>query len=87
MLDTLNGIKEIVNFQSLGLYYLRTLKDITAAFQDVKAPITELFIEDCKNIVDFPPIQNLQELNNLIISDCGDIPSLSFLVSPKTQDY
>ncbi|MGG3806013.1 hypothetical protein [Metabacillus fastidiosus] len=77
-LDTLDGIEEIVNLKSVGLYYLRTLKDITA-LQDVKAPITELFFENCKSIVDFSPIQNLKELEKLKISSSGDIPSLSFV--------
>ncbi|MED4402307.1 hypothetical protein ABET41_12880 [Metabacillus fastidiosus] len=77
-LDTLDGIEKIVNLKSLGLYYLRTLKDITA-LQDVKAPITELFFENCKSIVDFSPIQNLKELEKLKISSSGDIPSLSFV--------
>ncbi|MDQ6597988.1 hypothetical protein E2K98_30295 [Bacillus salipaludis] len=77
-LDTLDGIEGIVNLKSLGLYYLRTLKDITA-LQDVKAPITELFFENSKSIVDFSPIQNLKKLEKLKISSCGDIPSLSFV--------
>lgn len=77
-LDTLEGIEGIVNLKSLGLYYLRTLKDITG-LQDVKAPITELFFENCKSVVDFSPIQNLKELEKLKISSCGDIPSISFV--------
>lgn len=77
-IDTLDGIEGIVNLKNLGLYYLKTLKDINA-LQDIKAPITELFFENCKSIVDFSPIKNLRELEELKILSCGDISSLSFL--------
>lgn len=78
-LHTLDGIEEIVNLKSLGLYYLRTLVDITA-LEKVKAPVSELFFENCKSIADFSPIHNLKELEKLIIRACGDIPSLSFIL-------
>ncbi|SES44117.1 hypothetical protein SAMN05518872_11338 [Psychrobacillus sp. OK032] len=77
-LHTLDGIEGIVNLKSLGLYYLRTLADITA-LEELKAPLTELFFENCKSIENFSPIQNLQELEYLKIISCGDIPSLSFV--------
>jgi len=77
-IDTLEGIEGIENLRSLGLYYLRTLKDITS-LQDVTASITELFFENCKSVVDFSPIQNLKELEKLKILSCGDILSLSFV--------
>ncbi len=77
-LHTLDGIEGIVNLKSLGLYYLRTLADITA-LKELKAPVAELFFENCKSIEDFSPIQNLKELEYLKIMACGDIPSLSFV--------
>jgi hypothetical protein len=77
-LDTLVGIEGIVNLRRFGLYYLRTLADITA-LKEVKAPITELFFENCKRIVDFSPIHSLKELENLKILACGDITSLNFV--------
>lgn len=77
-LYSLDGIEGIVNLKSLGFYYLRKLADITA-LEKLKAPVAELFLENCKSIEDFSPIQNLKELEDLKIIACGDIPSLSFV--------
>lgn len=57
---------------------LRTLANITT-LEELKAPVSELFFENCKSIEDFSPIQNLKELEDLKIIACGDIPSLSFV--------
>lgn len=77
-LHTLDGIEELVNLKSLGLYYLRTLADITA-LKNLIAPVYELSFENCKKIEDFSPIQNLKKLEDLKIISCGDIQSLSFV--------
>lgn len=77
-IDALDGIEGLLSLKKLGLYHLRTIVDITA-LEEVKAPITELSLENCKSIGDFQPIHNLKGLESLKILACGELPSLSFV--------
>ena len=74
---SLEGIQGLKKLRHLGLFRMKTLIDIEA-IQHLSENLTKLQLEFVKNIQDFSPIGNVQSLEYLNLSACGDIPSIRF---------
>lgn len=78
----------IVNFDGLEMssgekiecYYCRNLESLKG-INNVSATLKRLMIENSKKLLDYEPISKCTELNSIVFSKCGDIPSLSILSS------
>ena len=78
----------IVNFDGLEMssgekiecYYCRNLESLKG-IDNVSATLKRLMIENSKKLLDYEPISKCTELNSIVFSKCGDIPSLSILSS------
>ena len=78
----------IVNFDGLEMssgekiecYYCRNLESLKG-IDNVSATLKRLMIENSKKLLDYDPISRCTELNSIVFSKCGDIPSLSLLSS------
>lgn len=77
-INSLKGIDKLNKLNFLGLYYLKSLNDI----EDIKFlpyNLSALKIENCKAIDNFDAIGHLKVLKELIVLDCGEIPSINFV--------
>ncbi|WP_225230684.1 leucine-rich repeat domain-containing protein [Cytobacillus stercorigallinarum] len=77
-ISSLDGIQDLKKLRHLGLYYLRTLKDIDEV-KYLSTCLRTFKIENCKKINDYKAIKNLKWLEELVIPDCGEILSISFI--------
>ncbi|WML48519.1 hypothetical protein RCG23_25415 [Neobacillus sp. PS3-34] len=75
---SLTGISAFPKLLKLDLNFcskLESIKQISEGSQKIK----ELAIESCKNIKDFSEINTLKELEKLLFTDSGEIPSIRFI--------
>jgi len=77
-IESLQGIEYINTLNSLEIAYLRTLKSLKG-LGDLYNSLKFLKIEVCKNIQDFSTIQTLSNLEMLILTKCGELPSINFI--------
>ena len=77
-ITSLTGISAFPKILKLGLYFcnkLESIRQITEGSLEIK----ELAIESCKNIKDFSEIKTLKELEKLLFTESGVIPSVRFI--------
>lgn len=83
----LTGISSLPKLLKFGLYYsnkLESIKQITEGNRVLK----ELSIESCKYIQDFSEIIALKNLEKLLITESGEIPSIHFIGElPKLKSF
>ncbi len=76
---SLNGIDDFKNLETLKICYCPKLTDISAVVSCSKLKTLEF--ENDKKIEDFSCLGAMRNLKGLIISNCGDLPSLKFIES------
>lgn len=74
---SLEGIQGLKKLRHLGLFRMKTLTNIEA-IEHLSENLKKLQIDFVKNIQDFSPIAEVQSLEYLSLSACGDIPSIRF---------
>lgn len=77
-ISSLTGIGKLKNLRKLELNYLRTLNDL-GDLEGLNHYLQKLEIETCKKIENLYKIGHLKALEFFILTNCGDIPSLSFV--------
>ena len=79
---SLNGLEEYPDLQSLHLYYLRSLADISALVA-VGSSLRALTIQNCPKVTDFSCLYELSNLEHLMLEGKNVLPSLDFLKGMK----
>ncbi|MGM0924055.1 MAG: leucine-rich repeat domain-containing protein [Bacillota bacterium] len=82
--NSLDGLKDNIALKSLGLYYLKNLHCIN---EIILTNVQELIIENCKKIGNIQEIKAAKELEKIILSDCGEIDSLKFILGMKKLKF
>lgn len=75
---SLKGIEVFTSLQKVGVYYCSKLERIQSLAEG-SSPINKLSIESCKKIKDFEKLSALKELEELLITESGEIPSIEFI--------
>ena len=81
-IKTLEGVAEYHNLQSLHLYYLRSLSDISA-LASAGDTLRALTIQNCPKVTDFSCLYDLTNLEHLNLEGRNVLPSLNFLKGMK----
>lgn len=81
-IKTLEGMAEYPNLQSLHLYYLRSLSDISALVS-AGDTLRALTIQNCPKVTDFSCLHDLTNLEHLNLEGRNVLPSLDFLKGMK----
>ena len=81
-IKSLEGVEEFLNLQSLHLYYLRSLADISALSSAAKT-LRALTIQSCPKVTDFSCLYDLTNLEHLNLEGRNVLPSLGFLKGMK----
>ncbi|WP_341356751.1 hypothetical protein [Rossellomorea sp. y25] len=74
-ITSLKGIEKLNQLEKFELSYNNALTDI----DDISDSIVNLEIHSCKKIINFNPINRLKKLEKLKLTECGEVPSLSFI--------
>ncbi len=75
---TLQGIERFSNLKILEIFSAPKLQTI-ASLQALSNSLEEIQVEQCKNINDFEILEKVQSLKKIIISNSGEIKTLSFV--------
>ena len=81
-IQSLSGIEQYGEMQSLSLYHNRSLRDISG-LAGVGDTLQILAIESCPKIADFAVLSKLHNLEHLQLYGSNQLPSLSFLTQMK----
>lgn len=76
--QTLDGIGACPQLETMGLYYNRSLRDISALI-DISDTLKRLCIESCPKITDFSVLNFLVNLEHLQLYGGNNLPNLEFL--------
>ena len=76
--QTLDGVGAYPQLKTMGLYYNRSLWDISA-LADVAGTLKQLYIEACPKIKDFSVLSSLVNLEYLQLYGSNSLPNLDFL--------
>lgn len=80
-IESLDGI-ESLNIKQFEAYYCSKLKSLKG-LERVSTTIDTLILENCKNILDFESLSQCLKMKKIILTKCGDIPNLKWLVPMK----
>lgn len=76
-IETLEGIKNLINLQNLHIGNCKKLQSIKAINHLVK--LKELYLSTCPNINDYDEVTDLPNLETFSLTDCGKVQSLKFI--------
>ncbi|WP_144551293.1 leucine-rich repeat domain-containing protein [Peribacillus simplex] len=85
-IDSLNGIQKLNNLEHVEVNNSRTLYNIET-IKELKNSLKKLEINQCKNINNIHEIEHLINLEYLIFSDCGEVPSINFVGGLKNLNH
>lgn len=85
-LESLEGIAGAGKLVNLELAKAPNLRDIVA-LEGVKKTLERIEITSCKKIESYEVLSKLTKLKKLILTKCGDIPSLSFMKNMKQLEF
>lgn len=75
---SLQGSEVFTRLQKAGMYYCSKLECIQPLTEGA-GPISKLSFESCKKIKDYEKLSALQGLEELLITEGGEIPSIEFI--------
>ncbi len=83
--DSLEGLQGMQFLRKLDLLYLQNLSNVEA-LEKINDSLKELKVIGCKKITDYSPIEQLEKLDMLVISEGNPIKSVSFLDKFNLKD-
>jgi hypothetical protein len=75
--EEFNAIKNMPQLEHIGISY--NLKMESIKWLEDNNSLISVALQNCKNIKDWEKIGSLKKIEKLIIENCGELPTLSFL--------